>query len=84
MIVTGLAGSSSLCSATILALGKMTHVLKSDIPSDVLQLVVENISLICSLPNRETVGPALGYLKIFLTSLPKDQALHYVPTLVSI
>lgn len=82
-MVGGLAGTPTLVSATVLAIGKMTSVFKTEIPPDVIEMTLHSICLLSSLPDREIVGSVLDYIKIFLTSFHKDQVLPFVPTLVS-
>lgn len=83
IMIGGLAGTSTLASATVLALGKMTQVLKAEIPSDVIEMILQNICLLSGLQDREVVGATLDYMKTYLVSYHKDQVLPSVPTLVS-
>lgn len=83
LIFGGLAGSQTLVSATVLALAKLTHSFRSELPDDLMQLILENICLLSAVPTREIVGPCLGYFKVFITSFQKDRVLPFVPTIVS-
>ncbi|KAK6629400.1 hypothetical protein RUM43_003217 [Polyplax serrata] len=83
IMIGGLAGTSTLASATVLALGKMTQVLKAEIPSDVIEMILQNICLLSGLQDREVVGATLDYMKTYLVSYHKDQVLPSVPTLMN-
>lgn len=84
LIFGGLAGSQTLVSATVLALAKLTHSFRLELPEDLMQLILENVCLLSAVPTREIVGPCLGYFKVFITSFQKQRVLPYVPTIVSL
>lgn len=82
LILGGLAGTTTMMSATLLALTKLAHTLRADLPADIIQLLLDNICLLISSPTREVVGCCVGFIKLFVSAFPKDDVLPYLPQIV--
>jgi ribosomal RNA-processing protein 12 len=69
---TGLAGSISMISCTILALASVLHNRKNEINSDQFEIIVNNICLLTTTGTREVVSCALSFIKVIVTSFSND------------
>lgn len=72
LLLTGLAGSPKLMSATILALARVAHEFRDSMSMDLVKIVLENVCLLLTTHTREIVGSALSFIRMFLTSFPYD------------
>ncbi|KAK9366505.1 NUC173 domain-containing protein [Lipomyces kononenkoae] len=83
MVSAGLAGSTPhMISATITALSRLLYQYKNILELDVASELVATIDLFLTSKNREVVKAALGFVKVVVTTLPKDLVEPRLETLV--
>lgn len=82
MVMAGLAGSQQIASAALLALASITHHCIDTFPSELLELMLDNVCLLTCSVSREIVGSALSYIKVYITSLRRDVVTASVPKLM--
>ncbi|XP_065225448.1 RRP12-like protein [Planococcus citri] len=66
-ITAGLICSPNMIAATILALACLIHYSKEHLHKEQLEAIMQNICLLATSTTREIVGPALGFIKMFMT-----------------
>nr|XP_006820689.1 PREDICTED: RRP12-like protein-like [Saccoglossus kowalevskii] len=66
MIAIGLVGSTTMTSATVLALTRLLYEYKDLIPSGILAELIENVCILLKSRNREVVKSALGFVKVLI------------------
>lgn len=82
IVMAGLAGSQHMASASLLALASITHHCIDTFPSELLNLLLDNVCLLVCSVSREIVGSALSYIKVYITSLKRDLVTSSVPKLM--
>ncbi|KAK9240336.1 NUC173 domain-containing protein [Lipomyces kononenkoae] len=83
MVSAGLAGSTPhMISATITALSRLLYQYKNILELNVVSELVATIDLFLTSKNREIVKSALGFVKVVVTTLPKDLVEPRLETLV--
>ncbi|KAK9475750.1 NUC173 domain-containing protein [Lipomyces japonicus] len=83
MVSAGLAGAGPhMISATITALSRLLYQYKSILEPNVVEELVATIDLFLTSKNREIVKSALGFVKVMVTSLPKEVVEPRLKTLV--
>ncbi|KAK9448542.1 NUC173 domain-containing protein [Limtongia smithiae] len=83
MISAGLAGATPhMISATITALSRLLYQYKSILEPSVVAELVSTIDLFLTSKNREIVKSALGFVKVLVTSLPREAIEPRLATLV--
>ncbi|KAK9472655.1 NUC173 domain-containing protein [Dipodascopsis tothii] len=83
MVSAGLAGvQPHMISASITALSRLLYQYKNVLDRSVIEALVETIDLFLTSKNREIVKAALGFVKVMVTSLPKDLVEPRLATLV--
>ncbi|XP_060526984.1 RRP12-like protein [Cylas formicarius] len=70
MLVAGLAGGGQLVTCTVLALASVLHAFSGALGPDNIKLILENVCLLASSPNREIVGSCLSFIKVYCSTLP--------------
>ncbi|KAK9487141.1 NUC173 domain-containing protein [Lipomyces starkeyi] len=83
MVSAGLAGSTPhMISATITALSRLLYQYKNILEVNIVSELVATIDLFLTSKNREIVKAALGFVKVMVTTLPKDLVEPRLETLV--
>ncbi|KAK7203887.1 NUC173 domain-containing protein [Myxozyma melibiosi] len=83
MVSAGLAGATPhMISASITALSRLLYQYKSILNASVIEELVATIDLFLTSKNREIVKAALGFVKVIVTSLPKEFVEPKLATLV--
>ncbi|KAK9320945.1 NUC173 domain-containing protein [Lipomyces orientalis] len=83
MVSAGLAGTTPhMISATITALSRLLYQYKNILEGKVVYEIVETIDLFLTSKNREIVKATLGFVKVMVTSLPKELVEPRLGTLV--
>lgn len=82
MLIGGLAGSTELMSATLLAVSSVLHNFTGSLGQSNIELILENVLLLMKVPTREVVGSCLSFLKVFMTSLPSPQVASQLGNIV--
>ncbi|KAJ8102876.1 NUC173 domain-containing protein [Lipomyces tetrasporus] len=83
MVSAGLAGTTPhMISATITALSRLLYQYKNILEGKVVSEIVATIDLFLTSKNREIVKAALGFVKVMVTSLPKEHVEPRLETLV--
>ncbi|KAG8530982.1 uncharacterized protein KY384_004339 [Bacidia gigantensis] len=73
MVSAGLVGNSPhMISATITALARILHEFILRLPRNVMEDIVQTMSLFLTSTNREIVRAVLGFVKVAIISLPED------------
>ncbi|KAK9390497.1 NUC173 domain-containing protein [Lipomyces mesembrius] len=83
MVSAGLAGSTPhMISATITALSRLLYQYKNILEVNIVSELVATIDLFLTSKNREIVKAALGFVKVMVTTLPKNLVEPRLETLV--
>ncbi|KAK9434055.1 NUC173 domain-containing protein [Lipomyces doorenjongii] len=83
MVSAGLAGSTPhMISATITALSRLLYQYKNILEVNIVSELIATIDLFLTSKNREIVKAALGFVKVMVTTLPKDLVEPRLETLV--
>ena len=83
MVTAGLAGlNSSLVSATIIALARITYHFKQSLSDSTVRDLVQTVDMFLSSSNREIVRSALGFIKVAVISLPEEVLIARLRSLI--
>ncbi|XP_039293238.1 RRP12-like protein [Nilaparvata lugens] len=83
IVLSGLASSPRVISATLLALASITYNCKQAITEDVLKCLLSNVFLLVCSSTREIVRSALSYIKLYITSFSQDSIASHVSALIT-
>jgi ribosomal RNA-processing protein 12 len=83
MVSAGLAGSTPhMISASITALTRLLYEFHSRVHESTVRDLVQTMDLFLTSNNREIVQSVLGFVKVWIISLPNEMVLPSLPTLI--
>ncbi|XP_064631172.1 RRP12-like protein isoform X2 [Lineus longissimus] len=82
-IMAGFAGDSHMISATTHALTRILHQYKGDVNGALLDVLMDQASLLLSSKAREVVQAALGFVKVLLSAFKDVELAKYLENLIS-
>ncbi|XP_046410406.1 RRP12-like protein [Neodiprion fabricii] len=83
MLVAGLAGTPTLCSATLLALASVTYNYNGALGLETVKEIVKHACVLLTSPTREIALSAISYIKVYLTIMPSPTVAPMLPTIVT-
>ena len=69
-VLAGLAGEPTMIHCTLKALAKIYYEFKDVFPDDLIDLLLQNVSVLMTHSSREVVIPAVTFLHVFITTCP--------------
>eukprot|EP00093_Oithona_nana_P000096 00096.XXX_264_1943_1 [CDS] Oithona nana genome sequencing. len=69
-VLAGLAGEPTMIHCTLKALAKIYYEFKDVFPDDLVELLLQNVSVLMTHSSREVVIPAVTFLHVFITTCP--------------
>ncbi|KAK9501974.1 hypothetical protein O3M35_012592 [Rhynocoris fuscipes] len=84
IILAGLAGNPTMASCSLLALAGIVYFIKDTLDPVVEEQLLYNAGLLAVCDTREIVTAALSFIKVFLTSYPREKIYNYLPQLIKI
>ncbi|XP_048507370.1 RRP12-like protein isoform X2 [Athalia rosae] len=82
ILIAGLAGAPSLCSATLLALASITFNYNGSLGLDTVKQVIVHACVLVTSPTREITLSAISYIKVYLSVMPSLVVAPMLPTVV--
>ncbi|CAB0020940.1 unnamed protein product, partial [Nesidiocoris tenuis] len=83
-IFAGLLGSPDLVSCSVLALASLIYHCKDKLSDDTEKQILNNVGLLVLSNSREIASASMAFIKIYITSQPRDKVGMYVPTLMKL
>lgn len=82
LVVAGIAGSPHMISATVISVSRVVYEFRSEIPSALLEQLIQGILVCLRSVAREVIKSCLGFFKVIISVMSQQDLLPYVQDLV--
>ncbi|XP_073238782.1 RRP12-like protein isoform X1 [Porites lutea] len=82
LVVAGIAGSPHMISATVISVARVVYEFRSEIPSVLLEQLIQGILVCLRSVAREVIKSCLGFFKVIISVMNQQDLLPYVPDIV--
>lgn len=82
LVVAGIAGSPHMISATVISVARVVYEFRSEIPSVLLEQLIQGILVCLRSVAREVIKSCLGFFKVIISVMSQQDLLPYVPDIV--
>ncbi|XP_014254012.1 RRP12-like protein [Cimex lectularius] len=82
IVMAGLNRSPILISCSLLALAALFHRCKDSMSEEIEEQILYNVGLLAVCSTREIVASAMSFIKVYITSFPRDKIERYIPKLM--
>lgn len=82
LVVAGIAGSPHMISATIISLSKVVYEFRHDVPSALLEKLIQGILVCLRSTAREVIKSCLGFFKVIISVMNQQDLLPYLQELI--
>jgi len=82
LVAAGIAGSPHMISATIISVSRVVYEFRSEIPSALLEQLIQGILVCLRSVAREVIKSCLGFFKVIISVMSQQDLLPYVQDLV--
>ncbi|EDO48743.1 predicted protein [Nematostella vectensis] len=83
LVLAGLAGSPHMVSATIISISRLVFEFRGDIPSKVMEQLIESVLVCLKSKTKEVIKSALGFLKVVISVMSREDLAPYARDLAS-
>lgn len=83
LLVAGIAGSPFMISATIVSVSRVIYEFKDEIPSALLEQLMQGFLVCLRSTSKEVIGSCLGFFKVVISVMSQQELLPYVKDLVN-
>ncbi|KAJ7336525.1 pre-rRNA processing protein [Desmophyllum pertusum] len=82
LVIAGIAGSPHMISATIISVSRVLYEFRSEIPSAILEQLIQGILVCLRSVARDVIKSCLGFFKVIISVTSQQDLLPYVQDLV--
>lgn len=83
LVAAGIAGSPHMISATIISVSKIVYEFRGEIPSSLLETLIQGMLVCLKSKAREVIKSCLGFFKVIISVMREQDLLPYVEDLAA-
>lgn len=84
VVIAGLAGNPTMISCSLLGLAAIVYYIKETLEPSLEEQLLYNVGLLAVCNSREIATTALSFIKVYLTTFPREKIYKYLPQLIKV